>query len=84
MLLTESGFYAVLVKSNKPEAINFRVWVTKEVLPAIRKTGKYEIPNSNFSNTNIGVKAMFEDMKGIAEIVGLSGNQAILSANKEF
>ena len=77
MLLTESGFYAVAVRSRKPEAISFRVWVTKEVLPAIRKTGKYEISNSNFS-----VKQTFSDYLDIAEMCGFSGNQAILAASK--
>ena len=42
-LLTESGLYAVLLKSRKPLAQKFRIWVTSEVLPSIRRTGSYEI-----------------------------------------
>lgn len=38
---TESGLYALIVRSNKPEARKFRKWVTSEVLPAIRKYGFY-------------------------------------------
>ncbi len=38
----ESGLYTLIIRSNKPEAKPFRKWVTAEVLPAIRKTGKYE------------------------------------------
>lgn len=41
-LVDESGLYTLTFKSRKPEAIKFRKWVTKEVLPSIRKTGKYE------------------------------------------
>lgn len=40
-LLTESGLYAVILKSKKPYAIKIRIWVTSDVLPAIRKTGSY-------------------------------------------
>jgi len=40
--VTESGLYALIFKSRKPEAKAFRKWVTSEVLPAIRKTGGYQ------------------------------------------
>lgn len=42
--VTESGLYAMILKSRRPEAKRFRKWVTSEVLPAIRKTGRYECP----------------------------------------
>ena len=38
----ESGLYALIVRSDKKEAKPFRKWITSEVIPAIRKTGKYE------------------------------------------
>ena len=40
-VISESGLYAAILKSRKPEAQRFRRWVTGEVLPAIRKTGGY-------------------------------------------
>jgi len=40
-MISESGLYALIMRSNKPEAKSFRKWVTSEVLPAIRKTGMY-------------------------------------------
>ena len=43
-IINESGLYALVVRSNKPNARKFRKWITSEVLPAIRKTGKYEAP----------------------------------------
>ena len=43
MLISESGLYALIMRSNKPEAKVFRKWVTSEVLPSIRKTGGYGI-----------------------------------------
>ena len=42
-IISESGLYALIFTSRKPEAKKFRKWVTSEVLPAIRKTGKYEV-----------------------------------------
>nr|DAF84427.1 MAG TPA: repressor domain protein [Caudoviricetes sp.] len=44
--VTESGLYAVILRSDKPNAKKFRKWVTSEVLPSIRKTGSYNKPMS--------------------------------------
>nr|DAM53907.1 MAG TPA: repressor domain protein [Caudoviricetes sp.] len=40
--INESGLYTLILRSDKPEAKPFRKWITSEVIPAIRKTGKYE------------------------------------------
>lgn len=40
-IVNESGMYAVILRSDKPQAKPFRKWVTSEVLPQIRKTGAY-------------------------------------------
>lgn len=45
-LVTESGLYALIFKSRKPEARLFRRWVTSEVLPAIRRTGAFAVPST--------------------------------------
>lgn len=42
-IVNESGLYALILRSRKPEAKRFRKWVTSEVLPAIRKTGAYSL-----------------------------------------
>jgi len=39
--INESGMYALVLKSRKTEAIQFRKWITAEVLPQIRQTGSY-------------------------------------------
>lgn len=39
--VTESGLYAVILRSDKPNAKKFRKWVTSDVLPSIRKNGGY-------------------------------------------
>lgn len=43
-IINESGLYALIFRSNKPNARKFRKWITSEVLPSIRKTGKYAAP----------------------------------------
>ena len=43
-VITESGLYALIFGSKLESAKRFKHWVTSEVLPAIRKTGKYQMP----------------------------------------
>lgn len=44
--VTEAGMYAVVMRSDKPEAVRFQEWVTGEVLPSIRKRGGYLTPEA--------------------------------------
>jgi prophage antirepressor-like protein len=43
LTVNESGLYALIFQSRKPAAQDFRFWVTNEVLPALRKTGFYDL-----------------------------------------
>lgn len=42
-IINESGLYNLIFQSRKPEAKAFRKWVTSEVLPSIRRTGRYAL-----------------------------------------
>lgn len=42
-LVNESGFYHLIFISRKPQASAIRKWVTSDVLPTLRKTGRYEL-----------------------------------------
>ena len=42
-LISESGLYKLIMRSDKPIAATFQDWVTQEVLPSIRKTGSYSL-----------------------------------------
>ncbi len=46
-IISESGLYALVFKSRKAEAKRFRKWVTAEVLPALRRTGRYGLPSES-------------------------------------
>jgi prophage antirepressor-like protein len=42
LIINESGLYRLIFRSDKREAQRFQTWVFEEVLPAIRKTGRYD------------------------------------------
>ncbi len=44
--ISESGLYALIMRSNKPQAKGFRKWITSEVIPSIRKHGAYMTPGT--------------------------------------
>ena len=54
--ITESGLYAVVLRSDKPAAKKFRKWVTSEVLPSIRKHGMYAV-DELIENPELAIKA---------------------------
>ncbi|OOF85613.1 hypothetical protein BKG93_04395 [Rodentibacter ratti] len=43
IFINEPNLYRLIIKSRKPEAEPFEAWVFEEVLPQIRKTGKYQL-----------------------------------------
>ena len=43
IIISESGLYALVLSSKLPQAKVFKHWVTSEVLPEIRRTGRYEL-----------------------------------------
>lgn len=84
-LVSESGLYALIFRSKKLSAKQFRKWVTKEVIPSIRKTGSYGIDrretpnfvvrfNDNWDNTDKGyfsvIGELFIRLYGRFERVG--------------
>lgn len=50
LFLTEAGLYYFILLSRKPSAVKFQKWVTKEVLPSIRKSGVYSIAKQSAVN----------------------------------
>lgn len=86
-VVSEAGLYRLVLRSDKPEAEPFIDWVTSEVLPALRKTGKYEM--QKVSSTPVQpplpgeiVSREFEALHRMAKLFGYEGNQAILCADK--
>ena len=44
--INESNLYKVIFQSRKPQAERFTEWVTSEVLPTLRRTGSYRLPQT--------------------------------------
>lgn len=59
IFINESGLYSLILSSKMPNAKKFKHWVTSEVLPSIRKTGSYQVPQSNTDKSkSLEVKEM--------------------------
>lgn len=81
--ITESGLYAVILRSDKPNAKKFRKWVTSEVLPSIRKTGGYSMPKTTggqiqllaqgYTELEQAVNSIKEDMTELKDNTPLYG-----------
>lgn len=65
--INESGLYALIFGSAKPEAKAFKRWVTHEVLPSIRKTGEY---------VNLEMKAQLESLQERHEVLSFHMDEA--------
>lgn len=65
--ITESGLYAVILRSDKPNAKKFRKWVTSEVLPSIRKNGGYIAGQETLSDEELLSKALMVAQRKIDE-----------------
>ena len=67
-IINESGMYSLIFGSKLESARRFKHWVTSEVLPSIRKTGRYSIKESNEDASNTVDKKLDEVMEQIQSI----------------
>ena len=83
--ITESGVYAVILRSDKPNAKKFRKWVTAEVLPQIRKTGSYNKPMTTSGQIQLlaqGYTELEQEVNNIKDVVGeLKDNAPLYSCD---
>lgn len=87
LYVTESGLYALIFGSEKPEAKAFKKWVTSEVLPAIRRHGYYsavevarerttkELLAACFPSAPAKAKPIFSDL--ISELLKMRGEAQV-------
>lgn len=78
--ITEPQLYFVMMRSRSDKAKPFRQWVVNEVLPSIRKTGRYEAPK--VTPATIQLKELVEVTKIVLEPAGIKGNQLTLALDK--
>lgn len=65
LIVSEAGLYSLILKSRKPEAKAFKRWITHEVIPAIRKTGGYQV--NELTGRELMAKALLEAQAVLAE-----------------
>lgn len=63
-VVNESGLYSLVLSSELPSAKKFKRWVTSEVLPALRKTGQYQV--KELSGQELMAKALIEAQSVLA------------------
>ena len=64
-VISESGLYRLILTSRKPQAEPFQDWVCQEVLPQIRKTGKFEAqPKINIYAHRVAIASKWDIPKG--------------------
>lgn len=63
-VINESGLYALIFGSKLESAQKFKRWVTSEVLPALRKTGQYQV--KELSGSELMAKALIEAQSVLA------------------
>ena len=69
LFVNEGNLYRAIFQSRKPEADRFTDWVTEEVLPSIRKTGRYESkPMTMAENLAAQAQLLVEQEQRIARI----------------
>ena len=76
--INESGLYSLILTSRKPQAKKFKKWVTSEVLPAIRKTGRYSLANPQSQAQTYLPKTAIEIAAECLKEAGISDQQSQL------
>ena len=75
-IITESGVFALVLRSNKPEARKFRKWVTGTVLPQIKRTGSFSIKPEKLT------RSIMSAAKMIFSAAGIKHNQLALALDR--
>lgn len=76
--INEKNLYKVIMRSDKPQAEPFQDWVCGEVLPSIRKTGKYEIHPEEPKNKELSAKMSVADWA--AKFLNLNATSKLILA----
>lgn len=87
-IISESGLYNVILRSDKPEAKPFRKWVTAVVLPSIRKNGGYIAGQEELSPQELMAKALLVAQKTLTDrdtrIKELTAQNQIMQPKAEY
>lgn len=81
VIINESGLYSLIFSSKLESAKRFKRWVTSEVLPSLRKTGTYQVPDNPMDALKLMFDAQKETQEEIktvkADVIDLKENQKL-------
>lgn len=81
VIINESGLYSLIFSSKLDSAKRFKRWVTSEVLPTLRKTGTYQVPDNPMDALKLMFDAQKETQEEIetvkADVIDLKENQKL-------
>lgn len=77
IVINESGVYALVFGSKQPNAKKFKHWVTSEVLPQLRKTGKYAVRPANYKEALLELVAQIEENEKLEQQVAVQNQQLL-------
>lgn len=86
-IINESGMYSLILSSKLPNAKKFKHWVTSEVLPAIRKNGSYQLPQTPEERLKLAMEATIhldERMTNVEKDVDFIKNTSEIDLNQRF
>ena len=86
-IINESGLYSLILSSKLPNAKKFKRWVTSEVLPAIRKTGSYRLPQTPEELLSLTVQAtnhLTKRMNTVEEDIDFLMNKSEVDEKQRF
>ena len=78
--INESGLYSLILRSKMEKAKKFKKWVTKEVLPSIRKTGNYEFNHKPFKMLTFNIQSEYDLQKKVVNYIRNHHPKALLNA----
>ena len=67
--INESGLYSLILRSDMDNAKKFKRWITKEVLPSIRKNGRYELNHKPFKMLAFNIQTEFDLHKKVVNFI---------------
>ena len=87
VIVNESGMYSLIFSSQLFYAKRFKHWVTSEVLPAIRKTGSYQLPKTPEARLKLAMEATIhldERMTNVEKDVDFIKNTSEIDSTQRF
>lgn len=78
LCLTEQGVYFFLGRSDKKKALPYQIWIARDVVPSIRKSGSYNVRKDDGTVPS----GVMESARLIFEVAGIKDNQLALALDK--